>query len=114
MRRARSLLVGSLPLLAALSLGLASEIPPLARNAEGGPFSPGDGARESSEVPSALPFDPPLGPEHRQDPGPAGPEPRIGDCWIAAQWTETIHGVPHLCTKWECSDGRSWTECAPL
>ncbi|MCI0587348.1 MAG: hypothetical protein L0323_10960 [Planctomycetes bacterium] len=34
----------------------------------------------------------------------------LEDCEIVQQWVETIHGVPHLCTKWQCDDGRTWTD----
>ncbi len=110
MRRARDLLLGSLPLFAAFPLGLTSEVVPLARNADGFTISRGDAPRDAEEAPSIPPFDLRLGSEVRQDVGLAGPAPLAADCWIAGQWVETIHGDLHLCTKWECSDGRSWVD----
>ena len=112
MRRARNLLLGSLPFLAALPLAIATEVPPLPRVAEPARTSQGDSV-EGSPVASPSPLTLQVGPvlEERSHPGAdSNSGAPLEDCQIVEQWVETIHGVPHLCSKWQCKDGRTWTD----
>ncbi|HET6201419.1 MAG TPA: hypothetical protein VFI25_01310 [Planctomycetota bacterium] len=92
MQRLGKLLLSSFSLLASLPLGATSESRTIPSEGE---------HREVSEA--ALAGAP-------SEAASTGTAPAAADCWIVDQWIEEIHGVPNLCTKWACSDGRTWTD----
>ncbi len=111
MLRARKLLVGSLPLLAALPLALATEGPSVPGRADAERISQGP----DRAVPASLTMPGGLSPEARSQPtvpatGGEAPE----DCVVINQWIDSTHVPPMLCTKWLCKDGRTWTDCEPI